>query len=57
MANNSTSARALLVVAFFGAGALYAHAASSCVDCHGNPATMKTLVAPPKGGGAEEGEG
>jgi hypothetical protein len=57
MANNSTSARALLLVAFFGAGAVYAHAASSCVDCHGDPATMQKLVAPPKSGGAEEGEG
>ncbi len=57
MANNSTSARAMLLVAFFGAGALCAHAASSCVDCHGNPATMQKLVAPPSGGGAEEGEG
>lgn len=29
---------------------------SSCIDCHGNPDTMKTLVPPPVVN-AEEGEG
>ncbi len=55
--NTATSARALLLFAMFGAGALTAHAAgSSCLDCHTNPATMQKLVVPPSGGSAE-GEG
>lgn len=55
--NTATSARAMLLIAFFGAGALFAHAAGgSCVDCHTNVATMQKLVAPPSGGSAE-GEG
>jgi hypothetical protein len=55
--NTATSARAMLVLAFFGIGALAAHAAtSSCVDCHSNETTMQKLVVPPSGGSAE-GEG
>ncbi len=55
--NTATSARAMLVFAFFGAGALTAHAAgSSCLECHTNEATMQRLVVPPAGGSAE-GEG
>lgn len=55
--NTATSARALLLFAMFGAGALTAHAAaSSCLACHTNEATMQRLVVPPSGGSAE-GEG
>ena len=55
--NTATSARAMLVLAFFGAGALTANAAgSSCLVCHTNEATMQKLVVPPSGGSAE-GEG
>lgn len=55
--NTATSARALLLLAMFGAGALTAHAAgSSCLNCHTNEATMQRLVVPPSGGSAE-GEG
>jgi cytochrome c553 len=47
----------MLVLAFFGIGALAAHAAAtSCVECHTNEATMQKLVVPPSGGSAE-GEG
>ena len=54
--SRSSSARALLLAAFFGAGAFHVHAASSCVDCHGNEAAMKALV-PPPAAAAAEGEG
>ncbi len=55
--NTATSARAMLVLAFFGIGALAAHAAtSSCVNCHSNETTMQKLVVPPSGESAE-GEG
>jgi len=54
--NTANSARALLLVAFFGAGAMFVHAEGSCIACHGNQTTMKTLVVPPSGGSAE-GEG
>lgn len=55
--NTATSARAMLIVAFFGAGAVSTFAAdSSCLSCHTNTATMQKLVAPPVIGSAE-GEG
>lgn len=55
--NTATSTRAMLLVAFFGAGALAVHAGgNSCIDCHTNAATMQKLVVPPSGESAE-GEG
>ncbi|MBN1519482.1 MAG: hypothetical protein JW923_05260 [Spirochaetales bacterium] len=55
--NMAASKRAMLMVAFFGAAALAAHATGgSCVDCHSTPATMQKLVTPPSGASAE-GEG
>lgn len=55
--NTANSARAMLLLAFFGAGAMFVHADNgSCIACHGNQTTMKALVAPPSGGSAE-GEG
>jgi hypothetical protein len=47
----------MLIVAFFGIGALTVQATgSSCVDCHSNPAIMQQLVPKPIAGSAE-GEG
>lgn len=55
--NKVSTARAMLIVAFFGASALSVHATdSSCVDCHSNKAIMQKLVALPVVGNAE-GEG
>ena len=55
--NKVSTARAMLIVAFFGAGALSVHATdSSCVDCHSNQAVMQKLVSPPVVSAAE-GEG
>lgn len=55
--NKVSTARAMLIVAFFGAGALNAYASdSSCIDCHSNQAIMQKLVSPPVVGSAE-GEG
>jgi nitrate/TMAO reductase-like tetraheme cytochrome c subunit len=55
--NKVSTARAMLIVAFFGAGALSVHAtSSSCVDCHSNQAIMQKLVSPPVVSEAE-GEG
>jgi len=55
--NKATSRRAMLMIAFFGAGALTVHATgSSCLSCHTDPATMQKLVVPPSGESAE-GEG
>ena len=55
--NKVSTARAMLIVAFFGAGVLSVHATdSSCVDCHSNQAIMQKLVSPPVAGNAE-GEG
>ena len=55
--NKVSTARAMLILAFFGAGALSVHATdSSCVDCHTNQAIMQKLVSPPAASEAE-GEG
>ncbi len=55
--NKATVTRAMLLVAFFGIGALSAYAAnSSCIECHTDAATMQKLVKPPQVGSAE-GEG
>lgn len=55
--NTASSARAMLIVAFFGAGAVSTFAAdSSCLSCHTNTTTMQRLVAPPVIG-SDEGEG
>ncbi|HPB66671.1 MAG TPA: hypothetical protein PLW80_08910, partial [Spirochaetales bacterium] len=55
--NKATSRRAMLMIAFFGAGALTVHATgSSCLSCHTDPAAMQKLVVPPSGESAE-GEG
>jgi mono/diheme cytochrome c family protein len=54
--SRSSSARALLLAVLFGAAVFQVQAASSCVDCHGNEATMKALV-PPPAATAAEGEG
>jgi nitrate/TMAO reductase-like tetraheme cytochrome c subunit len=55
--NKVSTAKAMLIVAFFGTGALSVHATdSSCVDCHSNQAIMQKLVSPPVASTAE-GEG
>ncbi len=51
----ATFGSSLILIALVGTGSAYA-AASSCLDCHGNIETMKSMVSMPVASSAE-GEG